>query len=302
MARKSHQQRFIPFDKSGSKPFQAELVKEEISKEIISKLSLSISIESAKLLEITSKEDYKIEDAAVLAASIQKNIELVNQECNKQKTLSKLIHRPTIFSGTTSMEHYFQQSTDHLYQQIDDVNKNRVLENGGMAPPTNQWQSISNVKLNSLDKFQIVQEMRKMNLQGKTITKSHFHDKPYTTIKEFTEPFKFLENTKDYSGSFLISLLKDELEIDNNASIFKVDLSQEKAKCLNGDLILVSVYDIAGSSTIEEKKFLLVIAFDKLNGTLKMSSSIFMEGQNKKLSERQIREIEKFCRIKKIEI
>jgi hypothetical protein len=178
----------------------------------------------------------------------------------------------------------------------------RQLDNGGLAPPK-EWKSITEINLKSSEKYNLVEEMRKLKEQGKTINKSNYHYKTPINIEEFTEPFKYMENMHDYNGSFLITLLKSEIEISNQANTLHVDLSAEKDACANGDNIILSVYDITGStSNGEEKKFLAILSFDKLHGTLKYSHPIFMNGKKCTLSTRQLIEIEKFCKAKKINL
>ena len=157
------------------------------------------------------------------------------------------------------------------------------------------------LNLKSSEKYDLVEEMRKLKESGQTVIKSNYHYKPPITIEEFTEPFKYMENMHDYNGSFLITLLKSDVEISNQAATFQVDLKAEKDACSNGENIILSVYDITGSpSNGEEKKFLIILAFDKLYGTLKFSHPIFMNGKKNNLSSRQLSEIEKFCKAKKI--
>jgi hypothetical protein len=105
----------------------------------------------------------------------------------------------------------------------------------------------------------------------------------------------------NYSGPFLVSLLKSEIEINNEASKFQLDLSNEKQKCSQGEILILSIYDISGSSSSgEEKKFLVILKFDTLNGTLEWGYPIFHGRKKLELSNRQKFEIEKFCQSKKI--
>lgn len=178
--------------------------------------------------------------------------------------------------------------------------KKRELDNGGLAPRSG-WKSISDIQVEPSKQNYLIEEMRKMQRKGETITKSNLHHKLPASIGEFTEPFKYLEHMHDYNGSFIVSLMKSQIEINNLANTMQVSLESESKLCAQGDYLILSVYDISGSSSQnEEKKFLIFLNFDKLNGTITYNHSMFMSNKPAKLSNRQILEIEKFCKCKKI--
>lgn len=173
----------------------------------------------------------------------------------------------------------------------------RILPNGGMAPPK-EWQSIDSIKLNDVEKKTLIEEMRLMKQSGVTI---HKINPQLININEFTKPFQYLENMSDYSGGFLITLLKTEFEINNKARLLNADLTQELKKCLSGEFLILDVFDISGAeSKGEDKKFFIVLKFDKLNGVLHLENIVHPKTSHNQLSTKQKNELEKFCKTKKI--
>lgn len=175
----------------------------------------------------------------------------------------------------------------------------RALPNGGMAPP--EIKSVADITLGYFEKNKIIEEMRNLRRNGQHAHPvSAFKKKP-VDLKEFVETFKYIEDVHDYNGSFLIALLKSDLEITLQETMMQVNLSNEKIACENGDAILLNVYDISGSSLENEsKRFLILLKFDEMYGILKPEKIIFTSNQPSQFSDRQIEELEKFCNAKKI--
>ena len=271
--------------------------------------------ECTNLLEILAnqKNSYKGE-ALNIVFKIQREIELIT---NSFLIDNENVDVPKSHSGQTSSNQYIY--TDPLMPTYiknainDDLKKqeeklleksraeassklnSRQLPDGGMAPPK-FWES----KLSSSVKHNLVEELRKLKATGNVVTKSNFHHKKSSTIEEFTEPFRYIENLNDYNGPFLVNLLKSEAEINNQAAVCQVDLTIEKQKCLNEESIILSVYDIAGSVSKEEKKFLIILDFDKLYGIIRYRYVLFTGGKALSLSQRQHNEIQNFFKSKKI--
>jgi hypothetical protein len=108
---------------------------------------------------------------------------------------------------------------------------------------------------------------------------------------------------KDYTGSFIIKVLSSENDIKKAASDLKINLDGHLEACRMNTKIIVSVFDITGSSSkSEEKKFLLSFDFLPLYGKIKLSSILFENGESKQLSNRQFSELESFCKVKQIDI
>lgn len=286
--------RFIPFSnyvEQASEEIKTDttvIISEEERQQKLMQLAIRLTVESAKLLEsVLLKNDNISEKSELLHEliySFRDNFSTQSPTDVRQKDYSDYI------------ADILQNDLQKQYKKTDD----RSLENGGMAPPK-QWKSITELNLKATVMDSIVEEMRRMKDEGKTISKSSFHHKSPLTIEEFTEPFKFLEKVNDYNGSFLVTLLKSDMDISNQAATFQIDLSKERDACLKGDLIILSMFDILGSvSNKEEKKFITILNFDKLNGTLKAGRSIFMNDKNYQLSTRQKAELNKFFNTKKI--
>jgi len=174
----------------------------------------------------------------------------------------------------------------------------RVLPNGGLAP-TNIWDA---KQIDEYNKLSLVEQMRRLYNSGAKVNvtqKIHTHTLP---INEFSKPFSYLANNKD-SGSFIINLAASEHDFKRIATEFKVNLDKELKACENNNMIMVTVYDITGSSLQnEEKRFILTFDFNALSGIIKLSGILFEGGLNKNLSQRQFGELEDFCRAKKINI
>lgn len=307
--------RFIPFGQpeKEDKTSDGELLK----------LAITLSAESGKLLESISNKDNV--NSRVITAQLKQTLEQIISKLPSTQASNVPTSGYVAITGTTT-SHEFKNLKQSQYPEfVKDVIKkslqekeeeflqnsltrqmekkfDRHLDNGGLAPPQ-EWKSITEINLKASEKYNLVEEMRKLREQGKTIHKSNYHYKTPINIEEFTEPFKYLENMHDYNGSFLITLLKSDMEISNQANTLQVDLKSEKDACTNGDCIILSVYDITGSTSLgEEKKFMILLSFDKLHGTLKYSHPIFMNGKKCNLSTRQLVEVEKFCKAKKINL
>jgi hypothetical protein len=192
-----------------------------------------------------------------------------------------------------------QAPTSYSNYIAENLSSTRALPNGGMAPP--ELKSVNDITLGYFEKNKILEDMRKLQKTGQHVHPvSAFKKKP-VDLKEFVETFQYLEDVHDYNGSFLIALLKSELEITLQETMIQADLSSEKLACENGDAILLNVYDISGSSLENEsKRFLILLKFDELYGILKPEKIIFTNNQPSKFSSRQIEELEKFCHAKKI--
>ena len=310
--------KFNPFDI----PTQAQL---DLQQYELLDLAIAVSIESGKLLECIALKN--IAESKTFATQLKQKLEVIfsklpsapaNYPINyiaftgatqsqevKQETKSSYTHDyPTYVSNMLGNslkekeEEFLRQSREHAMSK----KFGRELDNGGMAPPK-EWKSITELNLKNSEKNNLIEEMRKLKEKGITISKSSFHYKTPINIEEFTEPFRYMETMHDYNGSFLITLLKSDMDITNQAATFQVDLKEEKDSCANGETIILSVLDITGSvSNGEEKKFIIVLKFDKLRGTLKYSHSVFMNNKKTALSIRQLAEVDRFCKAKKINI
>lgn len=261
----------------------------------IIKSAMFIAIESSKLLE--EALHYK-------SLNVDSTSALIRKALNIKSKLESLINTiPNIdylsYVSNPIDENLKKKEKDILEKSRTNASakfNNRQLDDGGMAPPK-PWE----INLNSSKKSSLVEEMRKMKKQGQVITKSNYHHKANLSFEEFIEPFKYIEDTHDYNGSFLVELLKTEKDIDNQSIIYQTDITSDKQKCINGERLILSIYDLIGNpSKNEEKKFLVVLYFDKLRGTIKYNNIIFMDGKDLNLSERQKVEMGKFCKSKKI--
>lgn len=182
-----------------------------------------------------------------------------------------------------------------------DLNAERsILEgNGGFLPPPSIFDT---KKLDEFNKVKLISQMRGLYNKGVQL-KPRNPGFLYHSISEFTKPFSYLESMKDYTGSFIIKVLSSENDIKKAASDLKINLNDHLEACMMNTKVIVSVFDITGSSAkSEEKKFLLSFDFLPLYGKIKLSSILFENGESKQLSNRQFSELESFCKIKKIDI
>ena len=274
-------------------PFNKQEILEEANKDVNTKtkltdLSIKFSIESSKLLKAAHAKILDEKTIREIAVDLKKQLDEIVSSIPEES-------RPLMFTGQTNSNYFKAAEVAEITEK--ELNRERVLNNGGMAPPKD-WKSIVDMSLKPGEKDVILQEMRKLRAQGKTVSISGH--KPVFTMAEFIEPFKYIDN--DYDGPFLSSLLKTTAEIDNISSSLSMDLSKEKQKCEKGECILISIYDISGSHGVDEKKFILIVNFDQLNGILKYDYPIFVGNKKANLSMRQKFEIEKFLKTKKITI
>jgi hypothetical protein len=173
----------------------------------------------------------------------------------------------------------------------------RELPGGGMAPP--QIKTVSDIDMEFFVKNRLIEEMRRMQKSGEHINPEATLKKKPLSLESLSETFKYLEDVDNYSGSFLINVIKNENEISSFESSMQLDLGAEKLLCKKGDYVLISVYDICSSySENEAKKFLILFKFDELYGILK-SEKIIIENEYS-FSLRQVEELKKFCKAKKI--
>lgn len=251
------------------------------------RLAISISIQSTSILgNINSIDENTRDPESIKAQLLELKIkidETIHALPEKKKNVVE------IKANTTPLN----------VSEISELEKRR-LDNGGLAPRSG-WKNISEIEVEPSKQNYFIEEARKMQRNGETITKSNLHYKLPVSISEFTEPFKYLEHMHDYNGSFLVSLMKSQIEINNIANTMQLSLEEESKLCEQGDYLILSIYDISGSSSQdEEKKFLIFLNFDKFNGVITYKNSMFMSNKPSKLSNRQMIEIEKFCKCKKI--
>lgn len=312
--------KFISF--GNSKKQHKENNPEPINFDELKEIAISISLDASKLLDSILKKDISI--SSVIIEKLRKNLDLIPEPTLEKSTLSVSETTNYIaFTGTTVSNssvntiNYPNHVKEAIEKNLKDIesdllkkfretfiikNEDRILDNGGMAPPKD-CKSIANINLKSSEKFNFIEEMRKLRDKGITITKSNLHHNSPVSIEEFTEPFKYIENLNDYNGSFLVTLIKTEIDISNAESNIQIVLTKEKEACLNGECLILSILDINSSfSSGEHKRFLIILDFDKLNGTLRFSKALFLSNKDSVLSCRQNDELIKFCRIKKINL
>jgi hypothetical protein len=266
-----------------------KIINTNLDEELVD-LSIKLSIESSKLLHETSAHN-EIDHS--MTRQLAESIKMQAEEILRVLPISP----PSTLETSSMAEILKSYKVPYPTYYKEPTPKNpRTLDNGGLAPPK---KTVTNIHLGDYEKSKLIQEMRAMKLRGQTITKSHA--KTPANIKEFTDTFKYLENISDYNGSFLVNLLKSEIEITAQATMFQVDLSPEKQRCLDGECVILSIYDISGSaSSGEEKKFLVILFFDSLHGQLTYLEPVFTGRKKLTLSHRQVAEMERFCIVKKI--
>lgn len=294
-------------------------------------LAICISIESGKLLECASSND--IDNIKIIISNLKEGLESILGKITSSVPSNYIAYTGAttnnmVYTGDTTNNEFKNMNHSEYPGFVSKVIKtsiveksivekeneflanrqeqewlkkfgDRQLDNGGMAPPKD-WRSITELNLKNSVKNSLIEEMRVLKKNGQTVS-SDFHYKNPVNIEEFTEPFKYIENVDNYNGPFFITLLKTDISISNQASLFQIDLNSEKDKCLNNEIIILTIFDIVGSTSKgEEKNFLIILSFDKFNGTLKYSHAIFMNGKQVELSTRQQEEARKFCKAKKI--
>lgn len=314
--------RFISF--KTQQELEQEKIQEALQKEIVGKI-VSLCGESAEL-ENELQNEFNTYTLKRLTSIIQRSTKSIIESINKYNvsvaTIVPETKKQIIYSGTAPLSSFVSitgttgtakkdivssvKSNDDIINQmlqekIKKAQEGRALDNGGLAPPST-WKSVNDVDLSNTQKKSLVEEMKNLHLKGIAVNKTTFHHKPPITMDEFTEPFKFLENMHDYNGPFIVSLLKNSSDMISQSVVNGFDLTPEIQECNKHKKILISIYDI-GASVLkgEEKKFIISLNFDSLNGSLSYDKSIFqMLSNNKKLTSRQIEEVKKFCTSKKV--
>jgi len=230
--------------------------------------------------------------------------EYVNHVANslKTKTSTKEILNSIKNSNDTLDQQIFERikaltaANSNIKNNVSDESRN--LQSGGMAPP--QIKKVDDISLGFYAQSKVINEMRKLNSMGQSVTNNSSFKKKPISMKEFADAFSFLEDVKDYTGPFLVKVFKSIPEIESQESSLKLDLTQEKYECSNCDSILINIYDIAGSTFDKESKhFMVLFNFDELTGTLEFKKALLSDNKSD-LSERQKNELIKFCKSKNL--
>jgi hypothetical protein len=168
-----------------------------------------------------------------------------------------------------------------------------IKENKGLKPPKTNFAELD---LSEEEMLDIKNEIKKKHLE-KNSNGRIYPDKIYKK-EELLESFKFLEDNKDYRGSFLVKLLLTEQEIKNelyNSSI-EEDESMFDSFRENKEFYL-SVYDIVAASK-DLKRFIISFEFNVLTGIIKFKRII--KRKDLELSSYQRRELNSFLENKKL--
>jgi len=317
--------KFIPFKTEAEK--EQEKRQESLKNEIINKI-ISMCGDSSEL-ENELKNEFNVYTLKRLVTIINKDCDSILKSINQYNvSLNTIVPKkdnlvlsaevrfngfnPTIGITKENQEvskNYLdsaksvdEQINKAFAEKLKNSQQNRVLDNGGLAPPVNNWKSLSQIELSNSDKKNLVEEMKSLHVKGITVNKKTFHHKTPINMEEFTEPFLFLESMHDYNGSFIVTLLRNKLNVSSQAITNGIDLSGEIQNCIDNKNILISIYDINGSTlNNEHKRFAISLSFDSIHGILKYDKAIFSKSsKDSQLTNRQIEEIKKFCNLKKI--
>jgi len=174
--------KFIPFSKYLSSDEElSKYISADNNQQDLMSLAVLLSVDSSKILEGVSQKN--IEDYKKAALKLKENLDCFLSKIN---TTSKEVSGDLIEETDVSFSSYVAKSFLGQSEPVVEVQKNeRVLENGGMAPPK-EWKSITELSLKNSEKNNLIEEMRKMNNKGQTIVKSNFHHKLPVSISEFT--------------------------------------------------------------------------------------------------------------------
>ncbi len=135
------------------------------------------------------------------------------------------------------------------------------LANGvGMAPPKTDWERVD---LPKDEKDKILESIR-ANPKSNVFSKE-FNWNP----KDFLGAFSYLEETDNYNGPFIISVVDDKLELEKYSKIPK--LSDGIQKICVGKYLLLSVYDITASSK-DAKHIYIGLKYIGMAGRLEFDS------------------------------
>lgn len=130
----------------------------------------------------------------------------------------------------------------------------------GVAPPKTDWERID---LPKDEKNKILESIR-ANPKSSVFSKE-FNWNP----KDFLGAFSYLEETKNYSGPFIISVVDDKVELEKYSKIQK--LSDGIQQICVGKYLLLSMYDITASSK-ESKYIYMGLKYIGMTGRLEFDS------------------------------
>lgn len=257
---------------------------------------ISFNNDSKKSITSTENSFKSIQEATLKTAIafskrssfLLENIVLAKDEQQIQKTIEDISALQGLLEGYIDL--LTKPNSDDVEVKVNE----RQLENGGLAPPVlKTWEKVN---LTLSEEQKLLQEIRNMKHKGESFSPNLFPKIP-VSIEEFTNPFRYLEEIRDYNGAFLVNLLKSEKEILEYENKFNLNLQLELKECKLGKSLILDIYDIPGSiSKGEEKRFSFILGFNPLNGEL---FNLYPKSKTE-LSPRQKEEIIKFCKVKKI--
>lgn len=231
-----------------------------------------------------SKESVKEKTVKEKAIKDSKKKAGVNDEQLKRV---QLISKKSLSSNTIS--------TSSLKDIVKEEALRVIRENKGLTPPKTKYEEID---LTEDDVRTLKEEIKKRHSEKNQNGRIYPNKEKLFNKQLLLDSLHYLEENKDYRGSFLIKLLKTEQEIKNefyNSGINE-DESLIKAFKENTD-VFISVYDIVATSK-DLKRFVIVAEFNELLGLLKYKKIIKRDGLE--LSNNQRRELNLFLESKKL--
>ncbi|MEK6829901.1 MAG: hypothetical protein AABY15_07310 [Nanoarchaeota archaeon] len=216
---------------------------------------------------------------SLIAAGITKN-QLA--WLNNQNIDNDQIRKEALIAVGIREPHLSKLTNEAVAKEVSDKIKSKVLKTGhpkGQPPPKTDWKRID---ISKDEKEKIISSLR-ANPVSKSFS-SHFT----WTLDDFVRPFKYLEDSKDYSGPFIVSIIKDDEEFKKYSNIQKV--SEGISKIYSGKYLLLSIYDITASSknSNEAKYIYMGLKYNGMEGMLEFDTMGSISGVAIKKSQKAL--------------
>lgn len=261
--KKNYQQN--PFNDEQKKAIiQAIKMQEEIDKDF--EVVPSVPSSTNKKAEDINKSEQLIRAQAIKAAGISpRDLDSANISYNDyiasnlENNVSKI--RKETYDKILSKNLQIEADRNSQAERMKLLAGFNKLSNGvGMAPPKTDWERVD---LPKDEKDKILESIR-ANPKSNVFSKE-FNWNP----KDFLGAFSYLEETENYNGPFIISVVDDKLELEKYSKIPK--LSDGIQKICVGKYLLLSVYDITASSK-DAKHIYIGLKYIGMAGRLEFDS------------------------------
>jgi len=216
-----------------------------------------------KLFELKQELNLDIPEITKISETFNDDVKreiidiVIKTELEERELKEKFVRDAMIAAQIEEKEDVVDYSQYSLYNR---ENKNRSIDSGGLLPPKTDWERVD---LPKDEKNKILESIR-ANPKSNVFSKE-FNWNP----KDFLGAFGYLEQTNNYNGPFIISIVDDKGELEKYSKIQK--LSDGIQKICVGKYLLLSIYDITASSN-ESKHIYMGLKYVGITGRLELDS------------------------------